>query len=95
MLEAAASGGAQALGRRLGALAPGRRADIVVLDPEHPALVGKAADAWLDSWLFAGGPGAVREVWAHGRRVVDHGRHVNRERTGRRFAATMRALLSG
>jgi formimidoylglutamate deiminase len=94
LLDATLAGGAQALGRRIGAIAPGRRADLVLLDPEHPALVGRSGDAWLDAWVFAGDGGPVREVWCGGRRVVEDGRHVRREAVRERFRATMRGLLA-
>jgi formiminoglutamate deiminase len=86
------AGGARALGLDTGALAVGKAADIVVLDGEHPALVGRDGDAVLDSWIFTAGDGAVRDVFAGGRRVVADGRHVAREAIRARFAATMRRL---
>jgi len=92
LFEAAAQGGAQALAQPLGAIAPGRRADIVSLDPEHPALVGKAADDLLDGWLFAAGRSPVAAVHAGGRRVVEGGRHVAAAATAARFARVMRRL---
>ena len=75
LFDMAAAGGAQALGRRIGALEVGARADVVVLDPDHPALAGRTADAVLDSWIFAGGYGCVRDVFVGGAHVVADGKH--------------------
>lgn len=94
LLTAAASGGAQALQQPTGAIAPGHRADIVSLDPDHPALAGKSGDDLLDGWLFAAGRPAVDTVHAAGRRVVEAGRHVDATRIETRFRQTMRRLLS-
>ncbi len=88
------AGGAQALGRRIGALAPGHRADIVLLDPGHPAMVGRSDDHWLDGWVFAADARAVRRVWIGGRALVADGRHVAREPVRRRFAAVMERLAA-
>jgi formiminoglutamate deiminase len=93
LCDAARTGGAQALGRAPAALAVGAPADLVILDPEHPALLARSGDGWLDSWIFAADRGAIREVWAGGRRVVADGRHVAQETIRRRYAAVMRALL--
>jgi cytosine/adenosine deaminase-related metal-dependent hydrolase len=73
-------------------LAVGKVADIVVLDAEHPALIGRFGDAALDAWTFATGDGVVRDVLAGGRRVVADGRHVAREAVLARVAAAMRRL---
>ncbi|MDT8265973.1 amidohydrolase family protein, partial [Roseomonas sp. DSM 102946] len=51
LLQRAALGGAQALGQPMGRLAPGCRADLLVLDTEHPALIGREGDALLDAWV--------------------------------------------
>ena len=94
LFDAASAGGAQALQQRMGALAPGLRADIVTLDPTHPALVGKAGDDLLDGWLFAAARSPVASVYAAGERVVEGGRHVAAERVAARFGAVMRRLLA-
>jgi formimidoylglutamate deiminase len=94
LFDAALAGGAQASGRRLGSIAVHHRADFVLLDPEHPALVARTGDAWLDGWVFNGDNAAVREVWAGGRLLVEAGRHVHRERTLRRYRAAMHRLLA-
>jgi formimidoylglutamate deiminase len=69
------------------------RADIVTLDPSHPALAGKGGDDLLDGWLFAAGRSPVASVYAGGRRVVEAGRHVAAEATAERFGRVMRRLL--
>jgi formimidoylglutamate deiminase len=94
LFDAALAGGAQASGRGLGNIAAHHRADFVLLDPEHPALMERTGDAWLDGWVFNGDNAAVREVWAGGRLLVEAGRHVHRERTLRRYRAAMHRLLA-
>ena len=59
----ALAGGAQALARSIGAIEPGRRADIVLLDAEHPDLAGDG-DRWLDGWIFVAGRAAVKACWS-------------------------------
>ena len=41
-----------ATGRATGALEAGRRADFIVLDPDHSAIAGQAPDAWLSGVVF-------------------------------------------
>ncbi len=91
---AAAAGGAQALGRAAGALAPGRLADLVAIDGGHPALVGLDGDALLDGLVFAAGEGVVTDLWSAGRHAVRAGRHVAREGIRRRYAAALAELLT-
>jgi formiminoglutamate deiminase len=93
LLAAAAKGGAQALRQPMGAIVSGNRADIVTLDAEHPALVGKRGDDLVDGWLFAAGRSPVASVYAAGKRVVENGRHVSAEGIARRFAPVMQRLL--
>jgi formimidoylglutamate deiminase len=76
LLDAAWAGGAQACGRAIGRLEPGYRADIVVLDTDHPSLVGREGDDVLDSWVFSEDDTPVRDVFVGGRAVVRDGRHV-------------------
>ncbi len=79
LFAGALAGGAQALGRRIGALAPGARADIVVLDATHPDLAVVSGDLWLDRWIFALGRSAIGAVYVGGERTVSAGRHRSRE----------------
>jgi len=93
LFEGAWAGGAQALGQPALGLAAGAAADIVALDGDHPSLYGRAGDALLDAWVFAGAPGMVGSVWRAGRPVVRGGRHRQAERIGRRYRRTLDRLL--
>jgi formimidoylglutamate deiminase len=94
IFDAALIGGAQALGRRSGALAIGARADFLTLDADHPTLAGKAGDANLDAWIFSAGNALVESVWSAGRKLVQGGRHASREKIAARFKTTMRRLCA-
>lgn len=93
LLEAAWSGGAQASGRAVGRLQAGARADWLVLDPEHPALVGHEGDGLLDAWVFSGNDSPVTEVWVGGIRVVADGRYLWADEVAARFRGNVRALV--
>jgi 5-methylthioadenosine/S-adenosylhomocysteine deaminase len=64
--------GAEVLGLDTGLIAPGRLADLVAVDLEHPSLHPRSD--LLRSVVFAMSPQAVTDVWVHGRRVVEEGR---------------------
>ena len=81
LFEQALAGAGQALGVAAG-LQVGAAADVLELDPEHPALLARSDDAWLDGWIFAARRGAVRSVWRHGVQVVSEGRHHQRQPLG-------------
>ncbi len=94
LFEALLAGGAQASGRRIGRLEAGYRADIVSLDAEHPALVAREGDGWLDGWLFAASTNVVSDVWCGARHVVCGGRHRDAGAIARRYADTLTKLLN-
>ena len=81
--------GCRALAWDAGTLAVGRRADLVVLDADHPALVGRTGHAVLDSWVFSGTDNPVRDVMVAGRWVVRDGRHARDEEAARGYAAAV------
>ena len=77
--RSALAGGAQALGRPTGAIAPGLRADLLVLDGAHLMLEGRRGDAILDALVFAGNQCLVRDVMAGGDWVVRDRHHAGED----------------
>jgi formimidoylglutamate deiminase len=84
-------GGAQALGRPAVGIAPGARADIVLLDHDHPD-IGEGGDRALDGFVFVAGRVAVKTVLAGGATVVRDGRHVGRAAILARYRAAVARL---
>ena len=73
LFHAATAGGASALLRDdLGRLAPGKKADLVLVDLEHPQM--QPARDPLRSFIYHAADRAVREVFVDGRQVVADGR---------------------
>jgi formimidoylglutamate deiminase len=93
LFSAAAEGGAQSLGIAAGRIAPGCRADLVVLDREHPALWNKSPAQVLDAWIFAGDSGCVRDVMVGGEWRVRGRAHPREDELARRFRAAQRTLV--
>jgi formiminoglutamate deiminase len=92
LFELAAAGGAAALGRAIGAIEPGRRADIVVLDRNAPALAARDEDDLLDSWIFAATDSVIEHVLVGGDWVVSGGRHRRRDAILGRWRRTAQRL---
>ena len=86
-------GGAKAAGRPVGRLAPGFRADFIVLDRDHPSLYGRDGDLVLDSLLFAPG-NAVRDVMVGGLWCLRDGHHAAELTIGRAYRRALDRLLS-
>jgi formimidoylglutamate deiminase len=91
-LEAAA--GAQALGRKMGAIAAGLRADLVVLDAGNPDISGRAGDAFANALIFSGGTGMVRDVMVGGAWAVQEGSHPREEAAKTAYKKAVSDLLS-
>ena len=88
----ALKGGHQALQQNSGEIVLGGRADIVVLDDEHPSMLGREKDQALDAWIFSAGNAAVRDVYVGGKRLIENGRHINHDRIIQNFKAAQRRL---
>ncbi len=88
----ALAGGERALGRRIGSLASGYRADIVVLDPAHPDLAAMTGERWIDAYIFVTGKKAVDRVFVGGDNLVERGRHRARDRMQVRYISVLRRL---
>ncbi len=90
--QAAVAGGAQALGRRTGALAPGHRADLLVLDHDTPSLYRREGDSLIDSFIFASETAAVRDVMVGGRWAIRERHHAAEDRIAAAFRRTVDRL---
>ena len=90
--QAALDGAAHASGRRVGLLEAGRRADLLVLDDDHPNLDGVNEAEVLGRVVFCGNDNLVRDVLCGGRWVVKNGRHMAQEEVARRYRQAIRDL---
>ena len=86
--------GAQALAAGPAGIVAGGSADLVLLDPAHPAFAAREEDRILDSLVFAARDGAIREVYARGRRVVADGVHPARAAAEARVARVLARVLA-
>ena len=89
----AAAGGAQALGRAMGAIAPGLRADLVVLDASAPDLAGRTGDAIANALVFSGTEDLVRDVMVAGKWMVRERHHAGEEAAAAAFKRARADLL--
>ena len=94
LYDMAGAGGAQALGRSIGRIELGARADLVVLDGAAPLLAGKTGDAIHDSYVFSGGSELVRDVYVGGKRMIADGHHRHEDDIGASFVSVMERLLA-
>ena len=73
LFNAATIGGAHALGRDdIGRIAPGCRADLVLVDVTHPMM--RPLHDPVRNLIFAAGDRAIRAVYVDGKKVVENGR---------------------
>lgn len=93
LFDTALDGGAQASGQAIGALATGKRADLIVLDGKDPYLATARGDALLNRWLFASNSNLVKDVMVAGQWVVTDGYHPQEETSTGKFRQVLKALL--
>ena len=94
LYRAACSGGAQALGQRIGAIAAGCRADWIVLDEGDFAIAQQRGDALLDGAIFGPAKTPVSDVMVSGEWRVRHRVHPRAEQSATRYRATLKRLLT-
>ncbi|MBC9207810.1 amidohydrolase family protein [Roseomonas aerophila] len=81
LFDAATIGGAQALNREdIGRLAPGCRADFVMVDVTHPQM--RPARDPMRSLIYAAGDRAIRSVHVEGQQVVKDGKVLTMDYEG-------------
>jgi formimidoylglutamate deiminase len=94
LYAAAARGGARAQARPAGAIAPGCRADFVVLDTADAALAAQPVDVLLDAAIFGPCRRPVRDVMVGGRWLVRDGRHPHEEAIFSRYRTCLARFAS-
>ena len=75
LFDSALAGGERASGQGGGALVPGRRADLVMLDAASHVLLAHGPETVLDAWILGGTQNPVRDVMVAGKWVIRDGRH--------------------
>ena len=96
-LRLATRGGGEALGLTVGALEPGRPADLIRLRTDDARFVPSVTRAELLGHLVWAGAGyLVTDVWVAGRRVVEAGKfpHIDAERARAEVGQRARRLLA-
>ena len=91
LLQAAMTGGAQALGAPQATLSVGAPADLVAL--KDSAGVEERRDSTIDRWIF-GRDISVSDVWVAGAHVVRDGCHVRRDEILNRYRKVLKVLLT-
>jgi formiminoglutamate deiminase len=94
LYKTAAKGGAQALGRRAGHIAPGFLADLTAIDPTHPSLCALSPGQLIDGLIFAAPDCVVTDVWSAGRHMVRGGRHIHRDQITAGYRNAVRTLMA-
>ena len=80
-------------GRKLGAISPGYRADLVFLDTESPQFARKEIKYLLDSFIFSGNENPVKDVMVGGEWVVRDFKHVRQTEIFESYKTTIQELL--
>lgn len=91
LLNGALQGGQIATGFNT-AIVVGARADFVVLDNNHPAMIGRSGDSIVDSFIFANSGNPIRDVYVAGKAIITNGRHLNEDQILSDFATAIKEL---
>ena len=92
LLDNVLAGGAAALGRKVGKIEAGYRADFVVLDKDLPVMTGKLRDHIIDTAVFAARV-PVMDVMVGGHWVVKNGHHKREAEILRKYKAVIEKLI--
>lgn len=93
LFETALAGGEQASGQGGGALEKGRRADLVMLDPDAHVLLGHGPNTVLDAWILGGTDNPVRDVMIAGRWVIRDRHHAREHDIRATYRTAMKRLM--
>jgi formimidoylglutamate deiminase len=89
-----ARNGAQVLGLEAGEIAPGKRADLVVVATEHVSLAGRDGAQALASYVFVTGRRAVRDVMVAGAWLVRDRHHAREDGAAASYRETVQRILT-
>ena len=70
------------------------QSDVIVLDADAAILAGATEGDVIDRWIFSGNRPLVRDVEVAGARVVEDGRHRDRDAIAARYREAMKVLLT-
>ncbi len=85
LLELGTEAGARSLGIDAGALEPGRLADLIAIDLDHPAVAGWSPETLAAVLTLSAPPDVVADVWVGGVRRLVARRHVLDEEAAAAF----------
>ncbi|AIA25291.1 formimidoylglutamate deiminase [Kosakonia sacchari] len=94
LYQGALQGGRRALGQAIGQLAPGDRADMLLLDSRDPFLAAAGDRDRLNRWIFACSTNPIKRVMTGGRWVIEEGRHAQEEQVTSAFIKVMQQLMA-
>lgn len=89
----AARDGANAIGQNVGEIAIGKRADLVVLDSEHPSMFSKQESYILDAAIFACSELPVKDVYVAGKQVIDSGQHQSQSEVTEKYKSVLARIV--
>jgi len=92
LFERARAGGGRAAGHASWGLAVGARADLLVIAPDDPGLLGLPPARWLDALVFSSPGRPWRDVMVAGRWALREHRHGRAQPIAAAFAQAMAAL---
>jgi formimidoylglutamate deiminase len=93
LFDLALSGGERASAHGGGVIAPGHRADLVMLDPNSPVLLAHGPATAFDAWVLSATDNPVRDVMIGGKWVLKDRFHDQEGLIKKKFVQTMAALL--
>ena len=70
------------------------QSDVIVLDADAAIMAGATEGDVIDRWIFSGNRPLVRDVEVAGARVVEDGRHRDRDAVAARYREAMKVLLA-